>query len=158
MPLTLEDLYIPKNLLEYGNNEYIKHWDNGPNEENRILMFSTKITSEWMCKDGGVLLADGTFSVIPQLFLPNGQLYTLHVWREGISVPCLFVLSNNRKEDTYLIILNQLKIDHPTFYPRIILTDFERSSINAFQIAFPLAKQHGCFFHFAQTVWRKVFI
>ena len=72
MPKTLEELSIPENLLKYGDEEHLYHWDSGTQDDNQILIFSTKVTSEWFCKDGGVLLADGTFSVIPQLF---DQLY-----------------------------------------------------------------------------------
>ena len=49
-------------------------------------------------------------------------------------------------------------MDHPTFYPRIILSDFERFSINAFQISFPLAKQHGCFVSFCANCGKRYYL
>ena len=70
---TLEELSIPENLLKYGNEEHLYHCDSGTQDENRILIFSTKVTSERLCKNGGVLLADGTFSVVPQLLVINSS-------------------------------------------------------------------------------------
>jgi hypothetical protein len=38
----------------------------------------------------------------------------------------------------------------------MIITDFERSAINAFSAGFPFSLQHRCFFHFSQAMWRQV--
>ena len=56
----------------------------------------------------------------------------------------------------YEAVLNQIKREHPIFNTHLILTNFERSAINAIEIVYPFAKQHGCFFQFAQCVWRQV--
>ena len=45
---TLEELSIPENLLKYGDEEHLYHWDSGTEDDNRILIFSTKVTSEWL--------------------------------------------------------------------------------------------------------------
>ena len=65
---------------------------------------------------------------------------------------CVFVLTKNRRQNTYQAILNQINKEHPTFNFRLILMDFERFAINAFEIVYPFAKQHGCFIHFAQCL------
>ncbi|KAL8590463.1 hypothetical protein ACOMHN_011676 [Nucella lapillus] len=40
--------------------------------------------------------------------------------------------------------------------PQRLMTDFEMGVIAAIRISFPMADVRGCFFHFAQAVWRKV--
>ena len=78
---------------------------------------------------------------MPQLF---NQLYTLP-WLDNISVDCVFVLTKNSPQNTYEAILNQIKRDHSTFNPRLILKIFERSAINAFEIVDPASStSHSC--------------
>lgn len=36
------------------------------------------------------------------------------------------------------------------------MTDFEQTAINAFQAEFPDLETTGCFFHLAQSIWRKI--
>jgi hypothetical protein len=36
------------------------------------------------------------------------------------------------------------------------MSDFEIASRNAFHVAFPQAKQKGCFFHFTQSLYRNI--
>ena len=40
--------------------------------------------------------------------------------------------------------------------PNKVMTDFETGLVQAIQINFPTAEILGCFYHFAQSVWRKV--
>lgn len=42
------------------------------------------------------------------------------------------------------------------FIPNKVMTDFETGLVQAIQISFPTAEILGCFYHFAQSVWRKV--
>lgn len=84
------------------------------------------------------------------------KLYTLHVSEDGITIPCVFALTTNRREHTYKEIIQWLALERPAYFPRLIMTDFDQAAIKAFGESFPMAIQHGCFFHFAQSVWRKV--
>ena len=40
--------------------------------------------------------------------------------------------------------------------PLSIMTDFEKAAMNAFQCFFPAAETAGCYFHLAQSAWRKI--
>ena len=56
----------------------------------------------------------------------------------------------------YEIMLRELLTLKPDLRPRVVLTDFEKAAINAFEIHFPDVVQRGCYFHFSQCIWRKV--
>ena len=40
--------------------------------------------------------------------------------------------------------------------PEKVLTDFEMALINAFETKLPNIRTTGCYFHFCQSLWRKV--
>ena len=40
--------------------------------------------------------------------------------------------------------------------PEEIMTDFELTLVQSLELEFPGARIHGCYFHFAQCLWRKV--
>ena len=40
--------------------------------------------------------------------------------------------------------------------PEYFMSDFELASINAFSYHFPNLKTSGCYFHFAQSLYRKI--
>jgi len=40
--------------------------------------------------------------------------------------------------------------------PDTVLTDFESAAIGAYQYHFPNIKVIGCFFHFGQSLYRKI--
>ena len=40
--------------------------------------------------------------------------------------------------------------------PEEIMTDFELALVQSLELEFPGARIHGCYFHFAQCLWRKV--
>ena len=77
--------------------------------------------------------------------------------------PLVYALTTNKTEEVYTIILRTLKqkaleLRHPNaeVYPVTSMTDFETAAINAFKNVFPNARIHLCFFHFAQSIYRKV--
>lgn len=90
------------------------------------------------------------------LSLDFSKLYTLHVSEDGITIPCVFALTTNRREHTYKEIIQWLALERPAYFPRLIMTDLEQAAITAFGESFSIAIQQGCFFHFAKSVWRKI--
>jgi hypothetical protein len=44
----------------------------------------------------------------------------------------------------------------PNLQPISIMTDFEKSAINAFREVFPNSNQRGCFFHLSKCLWRRI--
>ena len=144
---------IPEQFYTRDNGEKLLLYDSGNADTERLLIFGSSQTSELLLSEGAVLMADGTFSVVPHLF---DQLYSIHVFQNGFVIPCVLALTSNRRQESYVRIIDVLKQMHPKINPRMIITDFEKSAINAFSSAFPRSSQHGCFFHFSQTMWRQV--
>lgn len=68
----------------------------------------------------------------------------------------IYVLAEDKSEQTYDDILETLLKLEPKINPTDIMTDFELAAINAAKHIFPLASVHGCFFHFTQNLWRKI--
>lgn len=68
----------------------------------------------------------------------------------------VYALLPNKSRHTYIKLFQEIKNLQPGIQPRQIMTDFEQSAIQAFQIEFPGILNTGCFFHLYQSVWRKV--
>ena len=99
-------------------------------------------------------LADGTFKVVPSIFL---QLYSIHFQLvNGINPAGLYCLLPNKTRATYDRVLTEILRLIPLANPTVILTDFELASMGAFREKFPHARITGCYFHLAQSVIRKV--
>ncbi|CAF4438274.1 unnamed protein product, partial [Rotaria socialis] len=104
-----------------------------------------------------VLFADGTFKVSPTLF---EQLYVLHGLQNGEVLPVCFILTSNRKHDTYAAIFRSLKrIGLKMGFdlkPLSIICDFEQSFMNAVTNELPQTIVIGCWFHFCQSSYRNI--
>lgn len=153
-PKSLEELVIPERYMQASNGERFLLHDSGPGS-NRFLLFGSRLSLQCLASgsDRDIYGADGTFAVVPDLF---NQLYTIHALRDSTSYPCIYALLPNRTEDTYNRLFDVVRNLQPSFQPRVIMTDFERAAINSFHSRFQDAEQRGCFFHFSQAVWRKV--
>lgn len=146
------DLHIPQNYQQTNVGHPFLVYDSGP-EENRILMFSHADNLRALGRAQHIF-ADGTFRTAPQPLF--GQLYVIHADLAGRVVPLVFVLLCRKDEDTYMRMLNALKLRCPNLNPETVSTDFELASINAFSNAFPNSRHKGCWFHFGQCLWRQV--
>jgi hypothetical protein len=62
----------------------------------------------------------------------------------------------NKSEVNYIRLLKALIELKPNLQPISIMTDFEKSAINAFHEVFPNSNQRGCFFHLSQCLWRRI--
>lgn len=71
-------------------------------------------------------------------------------------VPLVYVLATNKDVLTYTEIMEQLKLKEPLLNPVHIMVDFEQAAIRGVLNEFPQAEVHGCFFHFQQSIWRKI--
>lgn len=125
-------------------------------EENKILVFSTDQNLEILSASDQIFM-DGTFAVSPALFT---QLYTIQVLFYGQMLPVLFALLPNKSQATYTRLFQiASRLCHERsmpFHPTIIQTDFEQAVLQACRIVFPQSSLRGCFFHFSQSIWRKV--
>ena len=66
------------------------------------------------------------------------------------------MLLPNKNQHTYEKCFTALKTLKDGLNPLSIKTDYELAAINSFKNCFPNAEQKGCFFHFAQSLYRKI--
>ncbi|CAM4979800.1 unnamed protein product [Rotaria socialis] len=96
------------------------------------------------------IFADGTFKVSPKLF---DQLYVLLGIQHGEAVPVCFILTSNRRHETYEAIFRCFKRIGSEkgieLKPKTIICDFEKAFL-------PETNVTGCWFHFCQSCYRNI--
>ncbi|CAF4616249.1 unnamed protein product, partial [Didymodactylos carnosus] len=101
--------------------------------------------------------SDDTFKVRPLLFQ---QLYIIFGFNNGYMIPCAYSLTTKKNAIVYSKILIHLielgKKFNVIMNPERLTCDFEQSTISSFNDVFPNIKINGCFFHYAQSLWRKI--
>lgn len=83
------------------------------------------------------------------LFSPTGS-------HNGWNLPCIFVLTTDKKTKTYAKMFNAIKSRLPGFMPHQINCDFELAAIKAAKKVFPESKIQGCYFHLSQSIVRNL--
>ena len=123
-PQSLTDFELPELLKVTHSGERFLHFDSGPNDTKRIMVFTTlpgldllSGADDWFC--------DGTFSTAPSVFF---QIYTIHASVEGILIHIVYALLPDKKEETYFRLLSCFDIE----FPKRATIDFEIAVKNAF--------------------------
>ena len=75
---------------------------------------------------------------------------------EGCVFPVIYILLQNKTEDSYERALRTILYLYPDLTPATMLCDFEKAFQNAFSSVFVGTQISGCFFHLAQCIWRKI--
>lgn len=152
IPSTTAELVIPADFkITFTAKQFLLH-DDGPDSENRMLIFSTADNLQ-LLRENNEWFVDGTFKTCPPLY---EQLYTVHIRKHGKVLPMVFCLLKNKTEISYAELFNRIKILEPGLNPAVVSLDFEKAAINAIIAEFPGAQLQGCFFHFMQSLWRKI--
>jgi hypothetical protein len=123
-----------------------------PQGPGRIQLFSTQSNLDILAENHDWYM-DGTFKTTPNPFF---QLYTIHGFRMHSSMPSVYALLPNKNEDTYRRLFMALNGLREGLAPRSILVDFEMAAINAARALYPGSDIRGCYFHFQQSLWRKI--
>lgn len=122
----------------------------------KFQIFCTVKNLEMLCRSNKIFM-DGTFKIVPNIFK---QLYTIHGRYLGKVFPLVYCLLANKQQQTYRRMLNSIKEEGEkrrlSLKLEEAILDFELGAINAVKDVFPASNIKGCFFHFAQCVWRKV--
>ncbi|CAF1549953.1 unnamed protein product [Adineta ricciae] len=75
-------------------------------------------------------------------------------------IPCIYCLTTKKDEEVYIKILHHIQAIGEKqgiyFNPLRLTCDFEISTMNAFTKVFPMIHIANCFFHYSQSLWRKV--
>lgn len=90
-------------------------------------------------------LSDGTFRSVPNIFT---QLYTIHGFKDGKSVPLVYLLAPNMSKCTDVEFLSLIRQSLPNYSPLRIMMDFEKAFIGACEEIYPRVKFSGCNFHY----------
>lgn len=115
------------------------------------------------------IYVDGTFKVLPKQFHDIGrgaQLLTIHApLNKDKLIPLVYAIIPGKSQEMYVAFLRKIK-DHihntfpdTTFKFQSVMCDFEKALRNAFRSECFNGIQgtvYGCFFHFAQAVFRKI--
>jgi hypothetical protein len=146
-----KEIELPDDLVKTSKAENFLLYDSGKIND-RFMVFSTvnnlqflEYSDNWYC--------DGTFKVCPSLF---EQLFIIHGLRGSSYFPLVYMLLPNKTTNIYEKAFSALKSIQPGLAPVTVMTDFEKSSINAIKTVFPNVTQQGCFFHFAQCNFRHI--
>ncbi|CAF4355042.1 unnamed protein product [Rotaria magnacalcarata] len=123
--------------------------------KNRLFMFA----SDWSIKflsSCSQWHSDGTFKCRPLQF---AQVYILFGF-DNLMIPCVYCLTTKKDENVYVKILQHLLTiaDQKGIIlnPTRITCDYELATINAFRTIVNGVQICGCFFHYAQSFWRKI--
>lgn len=99
---------------------------------------------------------DCTFRIVPKGFY---QLMIIMIYSAAHQtyVPVLYILLQNKKEQTYLRALTEAEFAANHYLrPKTVTCDFEIGLMNAILAKFPSAHLIGCLFHFKQAIRRKL--
>ena len=105
------------------------------------------------------IFIDGTFKTAPQ---PYRQIISIHGKYTGWTLPLVMAMSTGKTEIQYRYLLRTVcdsvrNLTNTVFAPTIVVTDFEIALVNAIRHELPPpTATRGCYFHFAQSIMRKV--
>ena len=150
MPSNAAQFSIPDEYKITFRNEQFLLSESHSKEVGIILIFGTARAKNILSASNSVYF-DATFKTVPEIFF---QFFTIHAEYHGSIVPCIFVLMEYKREECYRnvwdILCSSLNLSFS-----FSMCDFEKASINAFKVHFPLCDMSGCFFHFKQNMWKK---
>ena len=96
---------------------------------------------------------DGTFYTVPMQYY---QLWTLFARIGQHVVPCIHCILTSKQEALYTALITRIHELLPQLLPTHGMSDWEIGPRNAVKKVFHGIHLHGCYFHFAQSVWRKL--
>ncbi len=158
-PKTLNEINVSVSLYYTLSETLFLVKDTVVNQE-RILLFTTTANIQHLLQ-ALFWMIDGTFKTVPTVFY---QLYTIYapisVKDNSKILPLVYALMTNKSEELYKQLFQNL-IDFAEendieLNPSTIIIDFEQAVINALCSEFPEVRNKGCFFHLAQSGWRKI--
>ena len=117
----------------------------------------TTHTNMDLLAEATTIYVDGTFEICPRLFY---QVFTINAFIHGQQLPLVYGLLPGKSRDIYhqffMGVKEEAMNNGQHISPEEIMTDFELTLVQSLELEFPGAHIHGCYFHFAQCLWRKV--
>lgn len=160
-PISLDQVDVPEELRSVNGQRFLGRDATTRVGQDRILLFSTKQNLQKL-QEAPNWIMDGTFQTCPIIFQ---QIYTIHAM-VGTNpstqrfLPLVYGLLSSKGEECYEQFFESL-VDYDADFnidlaPLFVITDFERSAINALRSTFPGTRHKGCFFHLGQNLWLKI--
>ncbi|XP_068232264.1 uncharacterized protein [Palaemon carinicauda] len=143
---------IPLEFTVIEGGKTFLQYDSGIDDVDRILMFASDAGLQDLKRFKNWTI-DGTFKVAPEFYY---QLLTVHVQQDKLSIPRVFALLPNKTEVTYRRVFEKLSEFLGGEETENITIDFEKACFNGIKAAFPDVFLNGCFFHFSQSLYRKI--
>ncbi|XP_057318288.1 uncharacterized protein LOC130663189 [Microplitis mediator] len=119
-PVIRGDLELNDDLKStHGGERFLLHDSGG--DEKRFIIFTTSRNLNFLstCDQW---LGNGTFRSVPGIFL---QFYCFHGYKNGKSLPLVYVLAPHKSLRTYEKVLTVIRDSLPNFKPAKMMTDFE---------------------------------
>lgn len=137
----------------WSHERFLLHLDN----DWGVAVFATDENLQKLrrCRD---VYMDGTFRTCPS---PYQQFFTIHgKYRERV-LPFASVLLTGKTIGHYRKVLQVLKREirrrcGHRWRPNRVVYDFEQSIINAVETELPRSRVTCCYFHFCQSMWRRL--
>ena len=146
----------PWRNLKNGNPFLRRYWSGDVHGDyHQIFIWVTDACLALMRYNGHTFI-DATFRVVPA---PFTQCLIVMVFDAGTQsfIPCVYCLMTGRNEYLYCIILHELIVlMEYSWMPTTITVDFEKGLIAAVTHEFPQSNILGCYFHFKQSIRRKL--
>lgn len=121
----------------------------------KYVVLATKFSLRALAKSE-IWYLDGTFKIVPSKY------YQLYIWMakyDGLNVPCAYIFMTSKCEALYNVAFNHIKNQCSTYLYKIVtktmILDFEKGSRAAMKEVFPGIEMKGCYFHFAQCLWKN---
>ena len=133
--------------------QFLSHQDN----DWGLLVFATNQNFRHLQQCENVYI-DGTFKTCPQ---PYEQFVTIHGLYHGRPLPLIMSLMGDRTVGAYRQLLQHVKeevreVTGHHWRPRRVISDFEVGLLTAIETELPRTRTSGCYFHFCQSLWRRI--
>ncbi|KAK7898526.1 hypothetical protein WMY93_019379 [Mugilogobius chulae] len=127
------------------------------NALHEFLVFTTEENLRKLAQCRQIFM-DGTFKTQTAPFI---QFVTIHGFYMERALSFVMVLMTGETEEMYKAMLRHIKrrVQHVTgqrWMPNKVTTDFEMAMMEALRTELPTVRSSGCYFHFCQSLWRKV--
>jgi len=154
---------VPRNIANVAiDGEWAKTWADRPHlsflDNNwGIVVFMTNQNARALAQCENVFI-DGTFRTAPYPFV---QMVTIHGFYREIVIPMCFCLLSDKTIAQYRQVLSHVAAkvranSRRPWRPTNVICDFEIAMITSLQTELPHTRIRGCYFHFTQSLWRKV--
>ena len=130
-------------------------FDSGPEDPNRLLIFSNNVLIE-IAQSATSFQMDGTFSKCPKVYNDgrhnNGQLLTIAARIRGFTLPVFYCLMKQRTSAAYVEVFQAI-LQRVNLAPLSFMTDLELAMSRAISEIFPNCEHTLCYYHFQESLY-----